>query len=217
MSEFFEKDFAIFDREQFAFQQIKAELTDHEVEEIKTAFKTVWQKWKMIQLNVYTQLDQNYYAKPKIESWTNGWNLRSHFWSAYRGINRQNENACIGVLLNKKQLQIYLMYQHYKSADRSGTVGAYNQLLESLPEWSEPIDLTDYYIWPQQEHELMDHLPLQKYLQNPSLQHEFRNQLADRTFQLGKLYFREAEIAQVEEKILQAFEELAVLYRMLED
>ena len=128
-------------------------------------------------------------SKPKIESWTNGWNLRSHFWSAYRREDRQNENACLAVLLNQKQYQIYLMYQHYKSDTREGSVEGYNQLLSLLQEWSTQVAIEDYYIWPQPENELEDHLPLSVYLSDKSKQEELRETMGDRTFQLGKLFF----------------------------
>nr|WP_227011174.1 glucose-6-phosphate 1-dehydrogenase family protein [Enterococcus wangshanyuanii] len=48
--------------------------------------------------------------------------MRSHFWSAYRSSEHQKENACLAVLLNQKQFQVYLMFQHYKSEQQAGSV-----------------------------------------------------------------------------------------------
>ncbi len=47
------------------------------------------------------------------------------------------------------------MFQHYKSEERAGSVVAYNQLLNRLEAWSQTIDCEGYYIWPQEEHELV--------------------------------------------------------------
>lgn len=215
MTDLFEEDFSIFDREQFGFKKIKQDLTESEVEQLKASFRSVWNKWKQIQLNVYAKMDPEIFGKPKIESWMNGWNLRNHFWSVYRATDRQNENACLGVLLNKKQLQIYLMFQHYQSEKRTGSVDAYNQLLKKLSAWSAGRDTNNYYIWRQQEHELTDHLLLNTYLTETKNQELFIKSLEDKTFQLGAFYFREPQIKNVEEKILKSLRELSELYLSL--
>lgn len=210
------EDYQLFDRDNYAFKQLKEIHTPDEVELIKQEYKAHWQKWKEIQLQTVALLPDTYgMSKPKIESWTNGWNLRSHFWSAYRSEDRQNENACLAVLLNQKQYQIYLMYQHYKSDTREGSVEGYNQLLSLLQEWSTQVAIEDYYIWPQPENELEDHLPLSVYLSDKSKQEELRETMGDRTFQLGKLFFSPNEYANIEEKTAEALKELAPLYHAI--
>ena len=210
------EDYQLFDRDNYAFKQLKEIHTPDEVEQIKQEYKAHWQKWKEIQLQTAALLPDTYgMSKPKIESWTNGWNLRSHFWSAYRSESRQDENACLAVLLNQKQYQIYLMYQHYKSDTREGSVEGYNQLLSLLQEWSTQVAIKDYYIWPQPENELEDHLPLSAYLSDKSKQEELRETMGDRTFQLGKLFFSPNEYTNIEEKTAEALKELAPLYHAI--
>ncbi|HFD1635256.1 TPA: HI_0552 family protein [Enterococcus faecium] len=210
------EDYQLFDRDNYAFKQLKEIHTPDEVELIKQEYKAHWQKWKEIQLQTAALLPDTYgMSKPKIESWTNGWNLRSHFWSAYRSEDRQNENACLAVLLNQKQYQIYLMYQHYKSDTREGSVEGYNQLLSLLQKWSTQVAIEDYYIWPQPENELEDHLPLSVYLSDKSKQEELRETMGDRTFQLGKLFFFPNEYTNIEEKTAEALKELAPLYHAI--
>ena len=212
------EDYQLFDRDNYAFKQLKEIHTPDEVELIKQEYKAHWQKWKEIQLQTAALLPDTYgMSKPKIESWTNGWNLRSHFWSAYRSEDRQNENACLAVLLNQKQYQIYLMYQHYKSDTREGSVEGYNQLLSLLQEWSTQVAIEDYYIWPQPENELEDHLPLSVYLSDKSKQEELRETMGDRTFQLGKLFFSPNEYTNIEEKTAEALKELAPLYHAIKN
>ncbi|EGP5668651.1 hypothetical protein DSH95_06635 [Enterococcus faecium] len=210
------ENYQLFDRDNYAFKQLKEIHTPDEVELIKQEYKAHWQKWKEIQLQTAALLPDTYgMSKPKIESWTNGWNLRSHFWSAYRSEDRQNENACLAVLLNQKQYQIYLMYQHYKSDTREGSVEGYNQLLSLLQKWSTQVAIEDYYIWPQPENELEDHLPLSVYLSDKSKQEELRETMGDRTFQLGKLFFSPNEYTNIEEKTAEALKELAPLYHAI--
>ena len=159
------QDFNLFNREIFTFKQLKEQQTSAEIDDLKQTYKQHWEKWKALNLAIAQGLPAELgITKPKIESWTNGWNLRSHFWVAYRSEQRQAENACLALLLNKKQFQVYLMFQHYKSEEREGSVVAYNQLLNRLEAWSQTIDCEGYYIWPQEEHELVDHLPLKDYL-----------------------------------------------------
>lgn len=212
------EDYQLFDRDNYAFKQLKEIHTPDEVEQIKQEYKAHWQKWKEIQLQTAALLPDTYgMSKPKIESWTNGWNLRSHFWSAYRSESRQDENACLAVLLNQKQYQIYLMYQHYKSDTREGSVEGYNQLLSLLQEWSTQVAIEEYYIWPQPENELEDHLPLSVYLSDKSKQEELRETMGNRTFQLGKLFFSPNEYTNIEEKTAKALKELAPLYHAIKN
>lgn len=212
------EDYQLFDRDNYAFKQLKEIHTPDEVEQIKQEYKAHWQKWKEIQLQTAALLPDTYgMSKPKIESWTNGWNLRSHFWSAYRSESRQDENACLAVLLNQKQYQIYLMYQHYKSDTREGSVEGYNQLLSLLQEWSTQVAIEEYYIWPQPENELDDHLPLSVYLSDKSKQEELRETMGNRTFQLGKLFFSPNEYTNIEEKTAEALKELAPLYHAIKN
>ena len=217
MIEITEEDFKIFDRKEFTFKQINENYPKKEIEEIKNSYKTVWLKWKNLQNEVCMQLiDDEIFGKPKIESWTNGWNLRNHFWSAYRGVERQEENACAAVLMNRKQIQIYLMFQHYRSDRRKGTKEDYNHLLKAIPAWSQHIDTADYYIWRQQDPELENHLPLKNYLEDLAIQKQFQESLEGGTFQLGKIFYRGIELNNLEDEIAESLKELAPLYLLLD-
>lgn len=206
-------DFALFNRKYFTFKQLKEEKSIEEIEKIKDTYKEHWQKWKALQLQTASLLPKEFLmSQPKIESWTNGWNLRNHFWSAYRSENRKEESACLAVLLNKKQYQIYLMFQHYKSEERMGNKQEYNHLLDSLAQWSQEVDITDYYIWPQPEHELEEHLSLSTYLTDEAQQKELKKAMKDKTFQIGKLLYKKEEIKDVEKITAKTLQELAPLY-----
>ncbi|MFC4772400.1 HI_0552 family protein [Enterococcus hermanniensis] len=214
--ELLESDFQVLDREIYTFKQLKEQYSNEEIDQIKQTYKEHWQKWKVLQLTVATLLPNNLQMKkPKIESWTNGWNLRNHFWSAYRDPTHKNQNACLAVLLNKKQFQIYLMFQHYKSEGRSGSLTSYNELLEQISAWSKTVKSEEYYIWPQVESELVDHLPLTKFLADPEQPKKLKCSLEGRSFQIGKLLFKTEPIPAIEEVAATAIQELAPLYSAL--
>lgn len=208
------RDFQLFDRSSYAFKQLKAVLTEKEITAVKAEYKERWEKWRALQLAVFPllppEMDQ---GRPKIESWTNGWNLRSHFWAAYRSRSRQQENACLAVLMNKKQYQVYLMFQHYRSDERAGSIADYNHLLALLPQWSRGIDPADYYIWPQSEDELADHLPLVRYLEDEKARQKLHEAIGEGSFQIGKLFFADEPLSASEAVTATALQELAPLYQ----
>ena len=168
-----ENMFAIFDQPEFSFKKIKETHSPEEVADLKEKFKAVWQVWKKVNQTVASQLPTGEFAKVHVESWTNGWNLRDHYWASYRLASLADYNPCIGVMLDKKQLQVYLMFQHYKSEQRQGTPDEYNKLLDKVPEWADNIDATHWYLWDKDEMEFSDHLPLSKYLNNHDVQQQF--------------------------------------------
>lgn len=208
----------IFERDQFTFKKLKESHSTQEIEQIKTDFQTTWQAWKALQLDVFEELSPIFsFEKPKVESWTNGWNLRNHFWAAYRLTEQPNSNACLAVLFNRKQLQVYLMYQHYRSEQRVGDALSYNQSLNLLPEWSQTLDLSDYYIWPQQEHELVDHLLLRDYLKDSEKQAALKAQALQKSFQIGKIRYTTEDLGDEKALILNGLKDLMPLFQTIID
>jgi hypothetical protein len=211
-----ENFFKIFDRNEFSFQKIKTLYPEDEVEMIKEAYKRSWNTWKATQLEAFAELDQlEYFGKPKVQSWTNGWNLRSHFWCVYRSRDAQNHNATLAVLANKKQIQIYLMYQHYHSEKRAGKRSEYNAVLPHVPQWAQTIDATQYRIWPREESEYTTHLPLVEYLADSEKQTELAQLAADSSFQIGKVFPRNSDFTNFNKEIVKTIVELLPLYQQI--
>ena len=172
--------------------------------------------WKKVNQTVASQLPTGEFAKVHVESWTNGWNLRDHYWASYRLASLADYNPCIGVMLDKKQLQVYLMFQHYKSEQRQGTSDEYNELLDKVPEWADNIDATYWYLWDKDEMEFSDHLPLSKYLNNHDVQQQFNTEARQTSFLLGKFAFRgKDQVDDMEEYIDSAIRQLTSLYEEL--
>ena len=208
-----ENMFAIFDQSEFSFKKIKETHSPEEVADLKEKFKAVWQVWKKVNQTVASQLPTGEFAKVHVESWTNGWNLRDHYWASYRLASLADYNPCIGVMLDKKQLQVYLMFQHYKSEQRQGTSDEYNELLDKVPEWADNIDATYWYLWDKDEMEFSDHLPLSKYLNNHDVQQQFNTEARQTSFLLGKFAFRgKDQVDDMEEYIDSAIRQLTSLY-----
>ncbi|MCC4414728.1 glucose-6-phosphate 1-dehydrogenase family protein [Limosilactobacillus reuteri] len=211
-----ENMFAIFDQPEFSFKKIKENQSPEEVAELKEKFKAVWQVWKKVNQTVASQLPPDQFAKVHVESWTNGWNLRNHYWASYRLASLADYNPCIGVMLDKNQLQVYLMFQHYKSEQRQGTPDEYNQLLDKIPEWANSIDATHWYLRDKNEMEFTDQLPLTKYLNNQDLQQQFNSEARKTSFLLGKFAFRgKDQVDDMEEYISSVIRQLTPLYEEL--
>ena len=208
--------YQIFDQPEFSFKKIKEQYSPAEVDALKAEFKTVWQTWKAANQTVAANLPAGLFAKVHVESRTNGWNLRDHYWASYRLAVLADANPCIGVMLDRKQFQVYLMFQHYKSDHRQGTPAEYNQLLAELPDWSKGKDLTNWYLWDKDEMEFADHLPLRDYLADEKAREEFNQEAKKTSFLVGKFAFRNRDqVPNMEQFILEAIEELVPLYEKL--
>ena len=208
--------YIIFDRNEFSFKKLKEQYSEEEIAQIKAQFKDVWQIWKEVNLNVSQQLSQ--FAKVHVESWTNGWNLRNHYWASYRLNTLADKSPCIGVMLDKKQLQVYLRFQHYKSEKRGDTPDQYNELLTDIPIWAKNRVTQNWYLWDKNDMEFTDHLPLQEYLTNLEKQKSFNLEAGKTSFLLGKFAFRDRDhVSNMEDFILDDIKQLLPLYKRLEN
>ena len=216
MTELTEEMYKIFDRDEFSFKKLKEQYSEEELAKIKTKFKDVWQTWKQVNLNVYQELPQ--FAKVHVESWTNGWNLRDHYWASYRLSTLADKSPCIGVMLDKKQLQVYLMFQHYKSEKRGDTPDQYNELLTDIPTWAKDRSVKNWYLWNKNKMKFADHLPLQDYLTNLEKQNSFNVEARQSSFLLGKFAFRnQDQVPDMEKFILDGIRQLLPLYEKLKN
>lgn len=208
--------FRLFDRPDFSFKKLKEQYPPEEVAMIKDQFKEKWRVWKQVQLNVSQQLTPGLFAKTHIESWTNGWNIREHFWASYRLAVLAEANPCIGVMLDRKQLKVYLMFQHYRSDHRHGTPAEFNLLLTAVPEWSQGRDNADWYLWDQSEMKLDPQISLTDYLNDRSARDQFDQQATKSSFMLGKFAFRDRDCGtDMENFIEQSINALVPLYQKL--
>lgn len=122
-----------------------------EIPAIKARYKIEWDNWKAIIQAVSAQLGTPF-AKPHIESWTNGWQVRAHFFAFFKYEFNQNSAAIFSVLLNRRRLSVSLDWHCYR-ADRSQiNVHQYNQWLENF----DFEKFVDFDLWRSDESEYDD-------------------------------------------------------------
>lgn len=122
------KSCELFDIPFFQFAQMK-KFCPEEIPAIKARYKAEWENWKALIQAVSAQLGTPF-AKPHIESWTNGWQVRAHFFAYFKYEFNQNSAAIFSLLLNRRRLSVSLDWHCYR-ADRSQiNVQQYNQWLD---------------------------------------------------------------------------------------
>ncbi|EXI62371.1 hypothetical protein MHD_08565 [Mannheimia granulomatis] len=134
----------------FQFAQLK-KYCPEEIPRIKADYKTHWEIWKNLHLELHRQLGQPF-GEPHIERWCNGWQVRAHFFAYYKYEFNKNSAAIISVILNRRRLQVSLDWHCYR-ADRSQiNVHQYNQWWENLDRER----FADFEIWNGYESEYAD-------------------------------------------------------------
>lgn len=134
----------------FQFAQMK-KFCPEQISQIKADYKREWEEWKACILQVSQQLGSPF-AKPHIESWTNGWQVRAHFFAYFKYEFNQNSAAILSMLLNRRRLQVCLDWHCYR-ADRSQiNLQQYNQWLDNL----DKNQFADWEIWHGDESEYDD-------------------------------------------------------------
>ncbi|MGX7419867.1 HI_0552 family protein [Carnobacterium gallinarum] len=209
-----EQNFQLFDREVKQFFKLKQMYPLEEIEAIKRDYKTTWDLWKAINLSAYEELQTKIdLMKPKVESWTNGWQVRGHYWVSYRSIDRQSDATCIGILLNRKNLRINLLWQKYKEKQSEVSASDYNEKLNRIPEWAKTVNPEEYFIWTSRQEELDDYISLATYLESPIEQARIETELAEgETFKVGRVIPKQVLISEVNQLIAQSVVELYPLY-----
>ncbi|MBC1475805.1 hypothetical protein HB852_14410 [Listeria grandensis] len=216
---FYEEDFELFDRDYFQFRQMK-EFTPTLVEGVKAEYKAKWDVWK--EFAALCQRGTVGFGKPKVESWTNGWQVRSHFWAYYKGLSRQDSASMIAILLNKNNFRIYLEWHAYRSADSVTSYEDHVQWVQFLPEWVRElgIDTQGYQVWTSYEDELDNFVGLQDYLEDVAVREHFEELLENpkKWLRIGRIIPKEDAVKHVamEEIVSKSMMELAYLYSKTE-
>lgn len=113
-----------------------------QLDTIKQNHQQVWQIFKAFILNIYQNLP-NDFAKPHIENWCNGWQIRNHYF-AYFKYQKYLQNApIIAVILNKNRLMIQLDWHAYKAKISKSTVFDFNQWLNVI----DPVLFKEFYYY----------------------------------------------------------------------
>ncbi|MBC2002780.1 hypothetical protein HCA78_03290 [Listeria booriae] len=217
--QFSDADFALFDRDYFQFRQMK-EFQPTLVEGVKAEYKARWDVWK--EFATLCQQRTVGFGKPKVESWTNGWQVRSHFWAYYKGVSRQDSASMVAILLNKNNFRIYLEWHAYRSADSVTSYEDHVRWVDYLLEWVRElgIDARQYQVWTSYEDEPDNYVCLQDYMENQEVRERFAELLANskKWLRIGRIIPRDEAVKCVamEEIVSDAMRELSYLYSKTE-
>lgn len=143
----------------FQFAQMK-KFCPEAIPQIKSDYKTAWEQWKQTILAVSEELGMPF-AKPHIESWTNGWQVRSHFFAFFKYEFQQNSAAILSVILNRRRLQVCLDWHCYRAERSQIHLSQYNQ-------WAEGLDFmkfAEFDVWRGDESEYADFHSISKFSQ----------------------------------------------------
>lgn len=113
-----------------------------ELDTIKHNHKTTWQIFKAFNLKIYQQLPMHF-AKPHIENWCNGWEIRRHFFAYYKYQTYLGNAPIIALILNRQRLVICLTWHSYKAK-------ASNSSLQNFNAWTDKIkreNYSEFYVW----------------------------------------------------------------------
>lgn len=124
-----EQDFTQLDLGIKQFKQLKQLYTSEQIDSIKTRQQKLWNKWKQLILAIYETRTSDDLAKPYIESWTNGWQLKGHFYATFKSPLRMKEATCISLLWNHQYLKIGVEWRPYKAATSPISVFTHNERL----------------------------------------------------------------------------------------
>jgi len=169
-----EQNFNLFNREHFLFVKMREHEKD-EVESIKDSFKESWQHWKSIMNETYKLLG-NDFDKPETESWTNGWSIRSRFWTRLKYKDRSQSSSCIATMINNRNLRVYLEWHNYKSEKSTNKVEQHNMWIDYLDTWvaNKNINTNDYRIWTSVETDYEEYITLETFLNDHDVREEYQ-------------------------------------------
>ena len=142
------------------FSQIK-ELKLHypdDIDSIKQNHKSTWDIFKNFILSIYQNLPNNI-AKPHVEIWCNGWQIRNHYFAYFKDKNFIQNAPIVSILLNKKRFIIQLDWHAYKSKISKSTLQNYHN-------WLNEIDIKNFdgfYFYKNTTSEYDDFMPIYQF------------------------------------------------------
>lgn len=113
-----------------------------DLEKIKSDHKSAWQIFKEFNLKIYQNLPHDF-AKPHIQNWCNGWEIRRHFFAYYKYETYLGNAPIIVVILNRQRLIVALTWHAYKADISNSTLTQFNRWTDEI-NWQ---DFQDFYVW----------------------------------------------------------------------
>ena len=136
-----------FTRPYFQLAQIKQHCPEN-LDLWKGEHKANWEIWKALALDLAQRLQL---PKPYVESWTNGWQLRAHFFATLKSAAAQDSAAIISLLLNRRRLTLSLEWHEYRAKGSRTSLAQFNRWLGALADYG------DWELWPGDADEYADY------------------------------------------------------------
>lgn len=153
------QDCTLFELPFFQFSQLRKYAPD-EIEPLKAAYKQAWNQWRQIIRQTADLLGEDF-APAHIERWSNGWQLRAHFFAFFKYRQYQSSASILSIILNRRRLSLSLDWHAYR-ADRSAySLDYYQQWAVAL---NQSADLrrqyADFELWQDSDSEYADYKTL---------------------------------------------------------
>ncbi|MYL35842.1 EVE domain-containing protein [Pontibacillus yanchengensis] len=217
-----DKQFELFDREQFLFAKMKEELSEEEINGVKESYKEAWGYWKTVMDQVRNLLSQEFIAE--MENWTNGWSVRNRFWARLKYKGREKSSSCISTMINKNTLRVYLEWHNHHSENSYNSVHEHNNWIEHVEEWiaNQNINPSEYRVWTSLESDSEKYITLETYLSDQEVQEQYKDILShseDIWIRVGKVFAKEEVVKwnNAEQEIASVIEDLQGIYDKTQD
>ena len=131
----------VFNQPFFQFAQLKQHQPEA-IPDIKAHYQYHWRIWQQLIQQVARDLGAPF-AAPHIERWSNGWQVRAHFFAYFKYAQYQDAAVVLSVLLNRRRLTVSLDSHAYKAQTSTINLAHYHQWLALL---NEP-QYADWDLW----------------------------------------------------------------------
>ncbi|EJR57594.1 hypothetical protein IIM_00201 [Bacillus cereus VD107] len=157
--------FTLFERTDFTYRK---EDTD-----IREDYEPKWLEWRSIVENKALSKTNNRDLEldRRPEGWQNSGHLKDRFWTRIKHRQKYSSSSNISVMINKKNLRIYLEWHNYKAGKddySENTVEEHNQWVNFVKQWIDllniPIDM--YKVWVSNEDDHGNYISLGEFVNN---------------------------------------------------
>lgn len=162
--------FTVFDRKDFTYRKTNTKLMEE--------YKPKWNEWKnMIEVASLGKANNKYLRLDGTEGWQDGRWVKKRFWTRIKLRERYGSSSCIAVMINKKNLRIYLEW-HQHNADKVGysenTVKEHNEWINLVEQWVSIFNIPTsmYKVWTSLEKDHDEYIGLDVFLKDINIRNQ---------------------------------------------
>ncbi|MED3957667.1 HI_0552 family protein [Priestia aryabhattai] len=171
--------FTVFDRKDFTYRKINTDLMEE--------YRPKWNEWKkIVEVASLKKANNNSLRLDGTESWQDGRWVKKRFWTRIKLDERYKSSSCIAVMINKKNLRIYLEW-HQRNAQKIGysenTVKEHNEWVNLVEQWVSicNIPTSMYKVWTSLEQDYDDYIGLDTFLEDITIRNRKLEAISKKT------------------------------------